>query len=103
MFAKPDKNVRGVGKIVDSYANPRLLRILPTRNFYCLNSTFSLSPVTSKTRESITQGTSKPILLRNSMRVLLDQLLYTHMVHESTPIEVKVAWYNMAAITNLSK
>ena len=37
------------------------------------------------------------------MRVLLDQLLYTHMVHESTLIEVKVAWYNMAAITNLSK
>ena len=87
VFAKPDINMRGVERIVDSYANPRL----------------SLSPVTSKTRESIIQGTSKPILLRNSMRVLLDQLLYTHMVHESTPIEVKVAWYNMAATTNLSK
>ena len=30
VFANPDINMRGVGKIVDSYANPRLLRILPT-------------------------------------------------------------------------
>ena len=30
VFAKPDINTSGVGKIVDSYAKPRLLRILPT-------------------------------------------------------------------------
>ena len=30
VFAKPDINMRGVGRIRDSYANPRLLRILPT-------------------------------------------------------------------------
>ena len=30
MFAKPDINTSRVGRIFDSYANPRLLRILPT-------------------------------------------------------------------------
>ena len=96
--------MRWVGRILDSYVNPRLSRMLPTplmflsgyvnteNAFHCLNSTFSLSPVTSKTRESAIIRYIKA----NPIDELYDSpigstLIHSGIVHESTPIELKVA------------